>query len=196
LNITLTAVNTLLCVFTVPLIVNFAMETFMDVSKYISLEFLKVLQIFGIILLPVSIGMLIKEKNQVLSARIQKPVKIFSLLFLIVLIAVQLVKERGNLALYWRQIGVAALSFNLLSMTAGFFIPYFFRIPKKQSIAISMGAGIHNSTLAITIALSPSLLNNSTMSIPAALYSVVMYFTAALFGYMMSDHSGQKTSLK
>src|SRR5258705_1263798 len=46
LNITLTAVNTLLCVFTIPLILNFSMETFMDESKYIPLEFLKVLQIF------------------------------------------------------------------------------------------------------------------------------------------------------
>ena len=124
----------------------------------------------------------------------QKPVKIFSILFLVALIIMQLVKEKGNLALYWRQIGVAALSFNLLSMAVGFFIPYFFSISKKQSIAISMGAGIHNSTLAITIALSPSLLNNSTMSIPAALYSIVMYFTAALFGYMMSNHSRQNSS--
>ena len=62
LNITLTAVSSLLCIFTLPLIVNFAMETFMDESKYIPLQFLKVLQIFAIILLPVSVGMFIQKK--------------------------------------------------------------------------------------------------------------------------------------
>lgn len=195
LNITLTAVNTLLCIFTLPFIVNYAMQTFMDESKYIPLEFSKVLQIFVIILVPVAIGMLIKAKNELLSARIQKPVKVFSLLFLIAVIAMQVVKERSHLALYWEQIGIAALSFNVLSMASGYFIPYFFRIPRSQSIAISMGAGIHNGTLAITIALSPALLNNSTMSIPPAIYSVLMYFTAALFGYMMAGRSRQKTSV-
>ena len=192
LNITLTAVGSLLCIFTLPLIVNFSMQVFMDESKYIPLQFSKVLQIFAIILLPVSVGMIIHKKNISLATRLQKPVKIFSILFLVVLILMQVIKERGNLAAYWQQTGMAVLCFNLLSMAAGFFIPWLFNISKKQSIAISMGAGIRNGALAITIALSPSLLNNSRMSIPAALYSLVMYFTAALFGYIMSHQLGKK----
>ncbi len=192
LNITLTAVGSLLCIFTLPLIVNFSMKVFMDESKYIPLQFSKVLQILAIILLPVAVGMIIHKKKISLAAKLQKPVKIFSLLFLVALILTQVVKERENLAAYWQQTGVAVLSFSLLSMGIGFFIPWFFKIPKKQSIAISMGAEIRNGALAITIALSPSLLNNSTMSIPAALYSVVMYFTAALFGYIMSHQLGEK----
>lgn len=42
-----------------------------------------------------------------------------------------------------------------------------------------MEIGIHNGTLAIALALSPSLLNNSTMAIPPAIYGVLMFFTAA-----------------
>ncbi len=45
-----------------------------------------------------------------------------------------------------------------------------------------MEIGIHNGTLAIALALSPSLLNNSTMAIPPAIYGVLMFFTAAAFG--------------
>lgn len=192
LNITLTAVGSLLCIFTLPLIVNFAMQVFMDESKYIPLQFLKVLQIFVIILLPVSIGMMIRKENLSLATKLQKPVKIFSILFLVALILMQVIKERGNLASYWQQTGIAVLCFNLVSLAAGFFMPRLFKISKKQSIAISMGAGIRNGALAITIALSPSLLNNSTMSIPAALYSVVMYFSAALFAYIISHRLGKK----
>lgn len=192
LNITLTAVGSLVCIFTLPLIVNFSMQVFMDESRYIPLQFLKVLQIFAIILLPVSVGMFIHQRNLSLATRLQKPVKIFSILFLVALILMQVIKERNNLASYWQQTGIAVLSFNLVSLAAGFLIPRVFNIVKKQSIAISMGAGIRNGALAITIAISPSLLNNSTMSIPAALYSLVMYFSAALFGYIMSHQLGKK----
>ena len=196
MNITLTAFGTLLCIFTLPFIVNFSMEAIIDQSKYIPLQFSKVLQMFAIILLPVSIGMFIRRKTLSLAVSLQKPVKIFSLVFLILLILFQVVKERENIGSYWQQAGLAVLSFNLLSMALGFFMPRFFNIPVKQSIAISMGSGIRNSALSIAIALSPSLLNNSTMSIPAALYTVVMYFTAALFGYIIRNKwKGKEASI-
>jgi bile acid:Na+ symporter, BASS family len=187
LNITLTAFGTLLCIFTLPFIINFSMEAIMDQSTYVPLQFSNVLQMFAIILLPVSIGMFIREKKLSLAGRLQGPVKIFSLIFLILLILSQVIKERENLASYWQQAGLAVLSFNLLSMVVGFFVPRIFNLPIKQSIAISMGSGIRNTALSIAIALSSSLLNNSAMSIPAALYTVVMYFTAALFGYIISN---------
>ena len=192
LNITLTAISSLLCILTLPLIVNFSMQVFMDESKYIPLLFSKVLQFFAIILLPVTIGMIIRKKKSSLSGMLQKPVKIFSILFLVALILMQVIKERDNLASYWQQTGLAVLIFNLLSIAVAFVIPMFFKLSKKQSIAIAMGAAIRNGALAITVALSPSFLNNSTMSIPAALYSLLMYFSAALFGYIMSQQARDK----
>jgi len=178
LNITLTAISSLLCILTLPLIVNFSMQVFMDESKYIPLLFSKVLQFFAIILLPVTIGMIIRKKKSSLSGMLQKPVKIFSILFLVALILMQVIKERDNLASYWQQTGLAVLIFNLLSIAVAF--------------VSAMGAAIRNGALAITVALSPSFLNNSTMSIPAALYSLLMYFSAALFGYIMSQQARDK----
>jgi bile acid:Na+ symporter, BASS family len=194
LSITLTAVASLLCILTLPIIVNFSMQFFMEENRYIPLQFSKVLQIFAIILLPVTIGMYIHKKNSSLAAKLQKPVKIFSILFLVALILMQVIKERENIGSFWRQTGIAVLSFNIVSIVIGFFIPRLIKIPVQQSIAISMGSGIRNGTLAITIALSPSLLSNSTMSIPAALYSLVMYFTAFLFVYIISNRLKRKTS--
>lgn len=194
LSITLTAVASLLCILTLPIIVNFSMQFFMEENRYIPLQFSKVLQIFAIILLPVTIGMYIHKKNSSLAAKLQKPVKIFSILFLVALILMQVIKERENIGSFWRQTGIAVLSFNIVSIVIGFFIPLLIKIPVQQSIAISMGSGVRNGTLAITIALSPSLLNNSTMSIPAALYSLVMYFTAFLFVYIISNRLKRKTS--
>jgi BASS family bile acid:Na+ symporter len=69
-------------------------------------------------------------------------------------------------------------------MGIGYFVPQLFNLGKKQAIAIGMEIGIHNGTLAIYIALS--VIGNSAMSIPAAIYSLIMFFTAALFGYWVS----------
>ena len=49
-----------------------------------------------------------------------------------------------------------------------------------------MEVGIHNSTLAITVALSPMMLDNPQMSIPPAVYGVMMLFTAAGFGWLVN----------
>jgi BASS family bile acid:Na+ symporter len=55
------------------------------------------------------------------------------------------------------------------------------QLPKRQAIAIAMEIGIHNGTLAIFIALN--VLQNPTISVPAAVYSLLMFFTAALFAF-------------
>ena len=57
---------------------------------------------------------------------------------------------------------------------------------ERQFRTLPREIGIHNGTLAIALALSPSLLNNSTMAIPPAIYGVLMFFTAAAFGWWVS----------
>jgi bile acid:Na+ symporter, BASS family len=86
----------------------------------------------------------------------------------------------------FRQIRLAALTFNVTSMAVGYFVAMLVRLPNRQATAIGMEIGIHNGTLAITIALSPTLLNNSTMAPPAAIYSLIMYFTAGAFASFMA----------
>jgi BASS family bile acid:Na+ symporter len=71
-------------------------------------------------------------------------------------------------------------------LALGYLVPILVRLPKRQATAIGLEIGIHNGTLAITIASSPLLLNNSTMAIPAAIYSLIMYFTAATFASILA----------
>lgn len=184
LNISLTAVNSLLTLFTLPFIVNFAIGYFLESGQVIPMQFKKVMEVFAIVLVPVTIGMLVRNRSNSIAQKLDKPVKILSALFLVLIIAATIVKEKSQIALYFEQVGLASLTFNILSMAMGYYVPYLFNIGKKQAIAIGMEIGIHNGTLAIYIALS--VIGNSTMSIPPAVYSLIMFFTAALFGYMVS----------
>lgn len=107
-------------------------------------------------------------------------------MFLAFTIALALAKDWQTVVAYAPLVGMAALLFNLVSLAVGYWVPRLLDIPKRQAIAIGMEIGIHNGTLAIALALSPSLLNNATMAVPAALYSLIMFFTAAAFGWWVS----------
>lgn len=187
LNITLTAINSILTLFTLPLIVNFSLNYFMESGQYVPVQFQKVIEVFAIVLIPVSFGMLIKKQWPVFAAKMDKPVKIASALILIVLIISVTIREKQVLIDYAGSLGLPVLLFNILSMAIGYYIPRILKIDKRQSIAIGMEIGIHNGTLAIYIALS--VLANSTMSVPPAIYSLLMFFTAALFGFLVNRKS-------
>ncbi len=186
LNITLTAINSVLSLFTLPLIINLSMQYFMGEGKFIPLQFDKIVQVFAIVLIPVSLGMFIKNKSVAFATRMEKPVKVLSVIFLVLIIAAAVLKEHEKVALYFQQVGLAALSFNIVSLAVGYFIPTLFKVAKSQAISIGMEIGIHNGTLAIAIASSPLILNNATMAIPPAIYSLIMFFTAGAFGWWIS----------
>jgi bile acid:Na+ symporter, BASS family len=186
LNITLTAVNSVLSLITLPLIVNFSLEHFMGEGRSIPLQFSKVMQVVAVVLIPVAIGMLIRARKPTVANKLDKPVRILSAVFLVLVIASAIAKQRGDLGEYFQQVGLAALAFNLASLFVGFVVPRIFRVETKQAIAIGMEIGIHNGTLAIAIATSPQLLNNSVMAIPPAIYSLIMFVTATLFGMFVA----------
>jgi BASS family bile acid:Na+ symporter len=102
----------------------------------------------------------------------------------VIIIVAAVIKDKDKIFEYFQQVGIAALLFNLASMAIGYFIPILLRVGKKEAIAIGMEIGIHNGTLAIYIAMN--VLKNDAMSFPPAIYSLIMFFTAAAFGWWVS----------
>lgn len=184
LNITLTAVNSLLALFTLPLIVNWSLVHFLGEGQVIPMVFDKVIQVFVIVLGPVAIGMTIRRSSPGTADRLDRPVRILSAVFLVLVIAAAVAKERAHLGDYFQQVGLAALAFNLVSMAVGYFVPQLFGIVRRQAVAIGMEIGIHNGTLAIFLA--NQILKRDDMAISPAIYSLIMFFTAAAFGAYMA----------
>lgn len=184
LNITLTAINAIIAAVSLPLIVNFAIQHFVQDQTQIGLQFSKVAQVFAIILVPVSIGMLIRYKSPATARKLEKPVRIFAVVFLVLIILGAIASERENINNYLAQIGLATALFCLASLTIGYFLPRFFGVPSFQARACAFEIGIHNSTLAMAIALT--IMNSSEVAIPAAVYSIFMYIFAAIFGQLLN----------
>ena len=184
LNITLTAINAVLAAFTLPIIVNFAIAHFVQDSTQIGLQLSKILQVFVIILVPVIIGMLIRHYLPKVASKLEKPVRIFAVVFLVLIIIAAVISERQNIMQYLGQIGLATGVFCIASLCIGYFVPRFFGIPSFQAKACAFEIGIHNSTLAMTIALT--IMQSSEAAMPAAVYSIFMYIFAAIFGTLIT----------
>ena len=180
LSITLTAISSLITVFTIPLVVNLATRSFIGENVSLQLPFGEtVIQIAAITLIPVAIGMVLHRYAPSFSAKVEKWVKWLSLFFLALIIFGLLLKERANVPTFFLQVGWVTLTLNVLAMALGYALSTLAKLNRKSVVAITSEVGIQNGTLAIAVASAPSLLNNPTIAIPAAIYSLLMFITGA-----------------
>lgn len=178
LSISLTAVSSFITVLTIPLIVNFAIDHFGEAGS-VGLPWRQtVVQIFGITVLPVSIGMWLKRRRPDLSRKADKPVRVISAVFLALIIVAALLKERENVVAFFRLVGPVALLLNIASLLMGLVIGGIFVLGRKQKLTLSIETGIQNGTLGILVA--ATLLKNPAMAIPSAIYSLIMFGTAVV----------------
>lgn len=185
LSITLTAISSLVTPFTIPLGTAWTVSRYLGESATISLPLGSTIAILvAITLVPVSIGMALRSKKPGLAARAERPVRIFSLVTLFLIIGGLVAKERANLPEWLAQTGAATLMLNLATMAMGFAISKLARLGRAQSLTITIEVGIQNGTTALLV--TGTLLGSATMSIPPAIYSLVMYVTAGLLGMALA----------
>jgi len=181
LNISLTAINSALALFTLPVWTALGLSILMSSEQAIPPPTRKVVEVGLLVLLPVVIGMSLRAWKPALADRLDKPVRIASTLILVVLIAAAVVLERETLTRYAAVVGAAVLLFNLISLGAGYAASRAAKLGVPQATAIAFEIGIHNGTLAIFVALH--VLGMAGAAVAPALYSLVMYVTGGLFAW-------------
>ena len=152
----------------------------------VSLPFAEVVQVFAIVLVPVAIGMLVRSRSETFAARMDRPVRIGSALILAVLVLAILIDQRENVGEYLADVGLAAGLFCAISLVLGYVVPRAAGVREDQAIASSMEIGVHNATLAIFVAVE--VLDETEISVPAAVYSLFMFVFATIWGSFISRH--------
>lgn len=176
LSVTLTAISSIITVFTIPIFANLALQHFLGQSAAIALPIGQtMLQIFLITLLPTAIGMAIRQQFPDRARRLEKQMSRLAIGLLALIIGLLLIREGSKLPGFIGQVGAGVGLLNLLAMAAGWLTGKLFRLPLAQQICIAIEVGIQNGTLAIAI--TAGLLNNADMAVPAAVYSLLMYLT-------------------
>jgi len=179
LSVSLTAANSLITIFTIPFVVDFALTQFLDASEMIQIDKLKtIIQIFVIVIIPVSIGMALKASKPTFADKMSRPVKIASAVVLFLVIIGLILKKKENLIPYLKQAGLIALALNLATMLIGFVAAKLAKLNLAQSITISIESSIQNGTMAIAIA--SGILMNENYAIAPAVYSLIMFFSGGI----------------
>ncbi len=183
LNVTLTAVNSIIAIVTLPIITSLAISYY-DRQDDVTVPFIEVVKVFVIVLAPVAVGMYARSRHPDFAERMEKPVRIGSAIVLAVLVAGIMLDQKDNLTDYLVDAGLAAGLFCAISLVVGYVVPKALGIVESQAIASSMEIGVHNGTLAIFIAVE--VLDSTEISIPAAVYSLIMFVFAAIWGSILS----------
>ena len=183
LNITLTAINTVIAVVTLPLITGLAIAYY-DRQDDVTMPLVEIVKVFALILLPVGLGMLVNDRTPDFARRMDKPVRIGSAVILAILVVGILLDQLENVGDYLADVGLIAALFCAISLVVGYVVPKALGVTGPQAIASSMEVGVHNATLAIFVAVE--VLDEVEISVPAAVYSLIMFLFAALWGTWVS----------
>lgn len=172
LSVTLTAVSSVITVFTLPLLLPLVMVHFLAESRVISLPFTATfLRLVFLTLLPLTLGMWLHAARPAFADRMAGKFNVFSIVFVgsVVLVAVA---NEENLVAQIAQAGPAVVALNLCGMALGYGAAKAFHLPSKQGITIAIEAGIQNSAVSLTIALG--MLQSTNIATPAVVYSLFM----------------------
>lgn len=184
LNISLTAINSVVAVITLPIVTNLALAYFNPGEGQVGLQLGKTIEVFVIVLAPVGLGMLVRGLKPSFAAAMDKPVRIASVVILTLVIIGAVSAQFDVLMANLGALAGVVVTFCVLSLAIGFIVPRLLKIDRPQSIASAFEVGLHNATLAIVIA--RSVLQNADMSLPAAVYGVLMFPLAAAFGMLIT----------
>lgn len=193
LSLALTSINSLLTLFSLPLVVSLALGYYFGAGTKIVLPFWDTFtHIFIITLVPAFLGVAFRHKLPALAARIQ-PIARYAMMAM--LLAVFSIKLFANSAAGGADLSSAdfiallppTVLQNMVCIALGFGLLRLFRRPLNDCITAAVESGVHNTTLAFLI--TGTLLHNEQMVKPALIYALFSFWTALLFGWVVARRS-------
>ena len=183
LSVSMTAINSIITIVTIPFWVGYAYSTYLAETANMASPTADIFKTLIVVLaIPLSIGMLIKNRAPQFADRMERPVRIASSIFLAVVILGLLVREFDLFQQYVGDTLGIVTALNVLTMGMGYGLAKAFGLNLKQGLTIAIESGIQNGTL--TISLAVITLNQPDFAIIAAIYSLVMYALSSVPIYM------------
>ena len=179
LSVTMTAIASVITVFSIPVVLSFSLVHFMGAGSEFQLPVLKtMITLIVLTIVPISIGMLIKHFAPKVADKSQLYVSRFGVIFLTLLVVFLIYVQRDIIVDAFIATGPVSLLLNLSTMALGYYSSKWFGLNLAQRTSITLEVGLQNSTLSIFMALT--LLSNYDMSMMPAIYTLVMFLTAGI----------------
>ena len=179
LSVSLTAVVSLLAIFTVPLIVfNSANFIGVEITKEISMKSIAV-KMFFVVTVPVLFGMIVRSlMTDFIISKTLIIQRLSIILFLIVFISIW-VEEWDRIVSFIARAGLVTGILNLVMIFVGYYVAKMFASGVPQRRCISLECGLQNGTLAVVVA--TQLFDEMVFMVPTAAYALIMFVTSIFF---------------
>ena len=192
LSVTMTAIASVITVFTIPIVLSFSLIYFMGSGSEFELPVVKtMLTLVVLTIVPISVGMLIKRYAPTAADRSQVYVSRFGVIFLTFLVLFLGYVQRDIIVDAFIATGPVSVLLNLSTMALGYYSSKWFGLNWAQRTSVTLEVGLQNSTLSIFMALT--LLSNYDMSMMPAIYTLVMFLSA---GILVRIFSAQHDKLR
>lgn len=165
LSVTLTALSSLITLFTIPLVMGFAARfVAVHAGAAIELPVGKLLvQNIVLLFLPMLCGALFRHWRPRAARRVHE-----------LLAAVFFVQYASTILENLGVLGLAAGALILLAMAGGSLLARLFRLRRAVRRTIVIEVGMQNAAQAIAVATSPLIFDSGEMAVPAIVYALVM----------------------
>jgi len=180
LNVSLTGVNTALSLLSLPLICNWALGHFAASDATLPPVTSKLLETMATLIVPVIFGMVVRIRFPAFAKRSDRPMRIFSVLVLVVFSAGAIVKEWQSLVKGFAEVGGSVVLFNLLSLGIGYAAAQLMALDRRSAVTLAFQLGVRSAVLSIYVAMTA--LKDTQFALPAAVYSITMVLFGLSFG--------------
>ena len=191
LSISMTAINSLITLITIPIVVTISLEAFIHADADIHLNVGEtVIKVFLMTLLPAFAGTRIRKRLPEFAEKLERPLRIILPLLLLVVYLGVLFIDQGTASATssdFFEIFPYTILLNAAAMGAGLLIARLLRLGVKNQYTISIEVGLQNSALAIFVA--ATLLKSNEMALVPVVYGSFTFFSTLLFGWMVKKVS-------
>jgi BASS family bile acid:Na+ symporter len=184
LSISMTALNGVLTLITIPLVVHFSLEALIHEDTAFQLPVGEtILMVFLITIVPAFAGTRIRKNYPDFSMKLERPLRVvLPLLLMVIYAGVIFIGQGGDTTRSdFLEIFPHALMLNILAMASGFLVARVFRLRVINQFTISIEVGLQNSALAIVVA--ATLLKSNEMALVPVVYGSFSFFSTLLFGW-------------
>lgn len=184
LSVTLTALSSIITLFTLPIIMNIAVNINGDADvTQISLPVKNLLiQNLLLVFLPIALGMLMRYKYETVSHKTEKILGKLAFPLLMFLAAVFFIQNIGVIKANILHLGLCVTCLLLLAVCCAFILSKLAALNKQQQRTVIIEVGMQNAAQAIAVASSPFIFNNGAIAVPAIVYALMM--NAVLLTYV------------
>ena len=180
LCVTLSAITSVITVFSIPFLIDLALRVFFNEGQELAMSATTMLRnLMTLTVLPLAIGMVIRAIYTATAEKAVEPIRKIVLYFTMGVLVLGALASYKDIIEHGATAGLLVITMNLLTMGFGYGISRLFKLPLPQVITITFEVGVQNLSLAFAITFG--MLNRPDLAVAGLIYAVVMPATALAF---------------